>query len=564
MEISRQQFRDELPAIKAAIDECDFIALDTELSGLHRPGTSKRIDSLANRYAEYREATERFIITQFGMCTFKWDQPSGRYIAKAFNFYIFPTSMTGRIQPNRVFMCQAQALDFLSKQAFDFNKWVYQGVPYLTVAEEKAYMEEARKKLNDELPDIPIDDKERPFLQAAKDKIDAWIADPKDDVCVNITTKNAYQRRLIYQEVRKSYSGLTAEGRGGFILIQRLTEKQLKQREKERKKRLEEDCEQAIGFRKVIDWISASKKIVVGHNMLLDICHVIAQFIQPLPPKVQDFKKLAHDIFPHMIDTKYVSSAAAELQQLLGTATSLDVLTFETRREAFKNPRIDMDWLFSRYISDKAHEAGYDAYITGSVLLKLFSFLDAQQHPEKYKEPEEPAPTEDDDQETGQQNKEWDISDTEEEPDPNWTNDDDEEEVHNYGSIKVPLMTEQGTPTEMLAPYVNKVTMVRTGWEYFDFVDTEAIIEQHNTFIVHCKDKTVPRDTVFNIFSAHGKPVLDALDEQTVMVIYEKLQEDQQHIMDKIKTQVSEDPECQNFDLLIETVAQYHRRIRDL
>lgn len=90
--------------------------------GLHRPGGSRRLDTLANRYAEYREATRRFIIIQFGLCTFKWDEPSGRYIAKAFNFYIFPTSMTGKIQPDRLFLTQAQAFDFLSKQGFDFNK----------------------------------------------------------------------------------------------------------------------------------------------------------------------------------------------------------------------------------------------------------------------------------------------------------------------------------------------------------------------------------------------------------------------------------------------------------
>lgn len=94
----------------------------TVILGLHRSGNSKRMDTLENRYAEFREATQRFIIIQFGMCTFTWDEKAGRYIAKAFNFYVFPTAMTGKIQPNRVFMTQAQAFDFLSKQAFDFNK----------------------------------------------------------------------------------------------------------------------------------------------------------------------------------------------------------------------------------------------------------------------------------------------------------------------------------------------------------------------------------------------------------------------------------------------------------
>lgn len=160
---------------------------------------------MADRYQEYKEATERFLIIQFGLCTFTWDEPSGRYIAKPFNFYIFPTSTTGQIQANRVFMTQAQAFDFLTKQSFDFNKWVYQGIPYLTVAEEEAFVAAANKKMTDNMPDIPIDDKELGFVNDAKQKINDWIQADKTaaDDGVNITAKNAYQRRLIYQEARK-------------------------------------------------------------------------------------------------------------------------------------------------------------------------------------------------------------------------------------------------------------------------------------------------------------------------------------------------------------------------
>lgn len=175
------------------------------LQGLHRPPTPVRLYNMADRYQEYKEATERFLIIQFGLCTFTWDEPSGRYIAKPFNFYIFPTSTTGQIQANRVFMTQAQAFDFLTKQSFDFNKWVYQGIPYLTVAEEEAFVAAASKKMSDNMPDIPIDDKERDFVNEAKQKIKDWIQADKtaEDEGVNITAKNAYQRRLIYQEARK-------------------------------------------------------------------------------------------------------------------------------------------------------------------------------------------------------------------------------------------------------------------------------------------------------------------------------------------------------------------------
>lgn len=155
-----------------------------------------------DRYQEYKEATERFIIIQFGLCTFHWDEASARYISKPFNFYIFPTSITGHIQTNRVFSTQAQAFDFLQKQSFDFNKWVYQGIPYMTKDEEVEFVGKATRILNDEIPDIPVDSKEAAWLEKSVENIKEFAEVSKDDFMF-INTKNAYQRRLLYQEIRK-------------------------------------------------------------------------------------------------------------------------------------------------------------------------------------------------------------------------------------------------------------------------------------------------------------------------------------------------------------------------
>ncbi|KAI9270549.1 ribonuclease H-like domain-containing protein [Phascolomyces articulosus] len=537
MEIPRQQFHSKLQVIKEAIDECDFIAIDTELSGLHRPGGSKRLDTLENRYIEYKEATERFMIIQFGMCTFTWDEPGGRYIAKPFNFYIFPTSMTGKIQPNRIFMTQAQAFDFLAKQSFDFNKWVYQGIPYLTVTEEKEYISEAVKKVNDHLPDIRIDEKERKFVEDAKSRIRKWKEDPKktdDTDGVNINTRNAYQRRLIYQEVRKSFPDLTAEGRAGFIRIMKFTEEQRKKRVREQHNRIKKDCEDAVGFRKVIDMISASRKVVVGHNMLLDICHVIAQFIQPLPETVHEFKKLSHQVFPLMIDTKYLCAASTELRAVIGSGTALENLRFETNQEKFKNPYVDMSIEFPRYLHDKEHEAGYDAYVTGLVLLKLHSHLEIQANPPPPETPEEEKQEEEVESEKDEVPEEkrklrgntggWNISDDEEGEDANWLasddeddqiNQDDDEDIYNYGSTRYPLTDhETRKPTSVIAGFVNKVVMVRTAFEYFDFANPERIDPTLETFYINSassNDIALLEKEILALVSEYGKCIIDTV-----------------------------------------------------
>jgi hypothetical protein len=92
----------------------------------------------------------------------------------------------------------------LTLSSFYKKKWVYQGIPYLTQQEEAFYKEEARKRMNDDMPDIPIDDKELGFINKARASIDEWVSTekPADPEGINILTRNAYQRRLIYQDVR--------------------------------------------------------------------------------------------------------------------------------------------------------------------------------------------------------------------------------------------------------------------------------------------------------------------------------------------------------------------------
>ena len=49
-------------------------------------------------------------------------------------------------------------------------------------------------------------------------------------------------------------------------------------------------------------------KLVIGHNMLLDVCHVINQCYFPLPEDYSEFKELVNCVFPKLLDTKYMST----------------------------------------------------------------------------------------------------------------------------------------------------------------------------------------------------------------------------------------------------------------
>lgn len=55
MEIPKQQFHQQLPAVEEAIKECDFLAIDTELSGKHewkKETTHTRVAQLISLFVQ--------------------------------------------------------------------------------------------------------------------------------------------------------------------------------------------------------------------------------------------------------------------------------------------------------------------------------------------------------------------------------------------------------------------------------------------------------------------------------------------------------------------------------
>jgi poly(A)-specific ribonuclease len=172
---------------------------------------------------------------------------------------------------------------------------------------------------------------------------------------------------------------------------------------------LQQEYQQAIGFRRVIDVISRERKPLIGHNMFLDILHIHHRFLAPLPASCDEFKHNIHKAFPwyciieiitafavhpligasrhththlfvihSILDTKYFSSKCASFSQFDSTAVgdlykALDKPPWNSVASA---PAAD----FTRYSQDSEllHEAGFDAYCTGVIYARL-----AKVHAEK-------------------------------------------------------------------------------------------------------------------------------------------------------------------------------------
>ncbi|KAG2178053.1 hypothetical protein INT43_003306 [Umbelopsis isabellina] len=320
MDILNQNFQEKLPLVLEAIQESfhrqssgGFQSLSSS-PGLHKSSGQYRFNTVQQTYTNYVGSASSFLIVQIGICTFHWSSTAKRYFAKPFNFYVFPRGSRGR-SLNRNFLVQSTAFDFLAGVGFDFNKWVYSGIPYLTFQEEDQFKKESLEKLENNMATIPIDPKDVEFVKTFRDKIDEWLLLPKHKthIGIDIEASNSYRKRLIHQEVRNNYPDLKTIGKQYSVNVSRTSDKQREERRLAMQQKFDEEIDIAVGFRKVIDAISASKKTIVGHNFFLDLLHLYYQFMAPLPPKIEDFKKVVHNHFPSVIDTKYLATSCSAL-----------------------------------------------------------------------------------------------------------------------------------------------------------------------------------------------------------------------------------------------------------
>ncbi|KAI2668883.1 Poly(A)-specific ribonuclease PARN [Labeo rohita] len=314
-------FKEVLPEVCRAVQEADFISIDGEFTGV------------------FVCHSMNFLLLQFGLCTFRYDQNQSTYVTKAFNFYIFPKPFS-RTSPDIKFICQSSSIDFLVSQGFDFNKVFRSGIPYLTQEEEsqlREQYEERRSQINGVGPSLytltsgtsgcNVPEDQREFIRSVEQKVEALLKN--SDQTLDLEPCTGFQRKLIYQTLNSKYSSkglhvetLETEKKERFIQISKVDEEERRRREQQKQQReqvcvqscdlwmsdvmkslhrlilLQEELNDAVGFSRVIRAISKSGKLVVGHNMLLDVMHTIHQFCGPLPEELDDFKEVAMSVFP--------------------------------------------------------------------------------------------------------------------------------------------------------------------------------------------------------------------------------------------------------------------------
>ncbi|ETM41075.1 hypothetical protein L914_13127 [Phytophthora nicotianae] len=149
-----------------------------------------------------------------------------------------------------------------------------------------------------------------------------------------------------------------------------------------------------IGFTAVVDAIVAARKPIVGHNMLLDLMQCYEKFHGPLPGRCSEFQRELHAWLGAgggVFDTKTLVDYA--MQKVDSFATHLAHTALENcfevlSKHPFYGPEVQCSQPSVRGVdaaSDEltgspqkplqAHQAGYDAFMTGYVFLRVCSGL---------------------------------------------------------------------------------------------------------------------------------------------------------------------------------------------
>lgn len=383
MELTTDNFEELLPQLQQEITDCDFCAIDCELSGITNFKNLNAFDSAKLRYEKIKKNDEKFLILQFGVCLFKRNETETKsytYDCNAYNCFLFPRSQNSKFSKDNAFSCLNSSVEFLVEQNFDFNKVFNKGISFMSKDTEENVryklmqtLEEKKKPKNIVYPTSTAKDNKElvkesinkimgeieEFVNSEETKMEIKFTEFLLRIYIEKNLKNKYYQRLRYENK-------FLENKERLMTIYKMEDND--------KNSDVEILEKEIGFSKMIWHLAQSGKLMIGHNMLTDVMQILRQFFSsPLPDKYEDFKSMTNSIFPNILDTKHMAHTTP-LKELI-TNTALGEMDKILSRDPF--PTIKVVCNEYNLEDQKLHEAGYDAYLTGYCYLRMLHYLES-------------------------------------------------------------------------------------------------------------------------------------------------------------------------------------------
>lgn len=360
--MKKSNFHVTLDEIRTSIDSSDFIALSLQNTGSYAAAWHRvsAIDTPQTSYLKAKYAAERYQILQFALCPFSLQ--GSKLTVHPYNFHLFPRDELKCGMPSYSFSCQASRLTAMAREGFDFNICIYEGISYLSRAQESA------SKFLSENPILadsvtvsssPATVADTVFVGRIRSRVKNWRQSCIDSgsktgdddlvsslrrlvlgseqygsrLCLTIDVCSERQVQLILEMLTEfsddvvpllvaSKSRGTQAVRTVFMSSKEdkdLFKRELKDLEKEENRRVR-------GFREVVDFISSSQKPVVSQNYLSDFTSIHAKFLGPLPSNVDDFSSSLSSAFPNVVDLSQFMKEISPLSNISNLPAAMSSL----------------------------------------------------------------------------------------------------------------------------------------------------------------------------------------------------------------------------------------------
>jgi len=392
MDVTKETFDHLFPEIRKSIEDAAFIAIDGEFTGLsistlYEPAL---YDTQETRYAKLVKSLSKFSICQCGLSMYVPSKHlQNDYTVYTYNFFLNAPSF-GVIDSK--FLCQASAIEFLSNHNFDFNMCFHNGVSYLSLDEERRFWQHhSQDTIQSYISSMLHRQYDEKFFNRALEEIGRYVSitgtnnAEEDDgssekvLEINYIPKGLPQY-LFLKTVEKLHTNLSLFVKKNGNIVVKLNAND--EEKHDYSKQYDIIARQIVGFSSVMRLISDLQKPIIGHNMLADLVFIYKMFYHSLPITFSEFKCEIHKLFPIIYDTKHIAfSLRREFRNVdFFDCTSLgdlyDVLSSSSAIfYKLYTPQISHADGFDKYTDSGSHahvhEAGYDAYLTGYVFLRL-------------------------------------------------------------------------------------------------------------------------------------------------------------------------------------------------
>jgi len=274
-----------------------------ELTGLNPKGNSI-LDTTEIRYNKYKQIAEKYKIIQVGITTFLRNEQN-EFISKSYNFYVFPEDKPG----NQNLNCELSAIIFNRDHKMDFNKWIYKGIPYMNSKTEKQLLDNLNElNINSYDPsntskaktvNLFRDSDRQKYEEFCKLFSEFLYSEAESHIFEKYPKFMQYHIINNMQESIRKRIYFSAEKINGkeYFMVTKCDENQKKMKIQAEISEKINQVKKAKGFRNIFEAIIRNKKILVGHNCIVDINFVISHFGDPLPNSYNDWKKMVQGYF---------------------------------------------------------------------------------------------------------------------------------------------------------------------------------------------------------------------------------------------------------------------------